>query len=132
MFPRFLSSILLVLFAARSFGAGPFTVTNTNDSGAGSLRQAILDAKKMGGGTIACNISGAGYHTISPLTALPTITETVMIDGYTQPGSSPNTNATTQGINAVLRIELSGAMAPPNSNFDGLIIDAPNCIVRGL
>ncbi|MBC8645683.1 MAG: hypothetical protein H7X85_00860 [Thermoanaerobaculia bacterium] len=26
-----------------------FTVTNTNDSGAGSLRQAILDANGMGG-----------------------------------------------------------------------------------
>src|SRR5690348_3151488 len=29
-----------------------FTVTNTNDSGTGSLRQAITDANSMGGGTI--------------------------------------------------------------------------------
>src|SRR5262249_22919064 len=109
-----------------------FTVTNTNDTGTGSLRQAILDANSMGGGTIQFNISGSGVHTISPLTVLPTITQTVIIDGYTQSGSSPNTNPPTMGLNTVLQIELSGALAPPNSNFDGLIINAPNCIVRGL
>jgi hypothetical protein len=70
MIPRSLPSILLVLFAASSFGAGPFTVTNTNDSGAGSLRQAILDANTMGGGTINFTILGAGVHTITPLTVL--------------------------------------------------------------
>src|SRR5262249_45122670 len=48
-----------------------FTVTNTNDTGTGSLRQAILDANSMGGGTIQFNISGSGVHTISPLTVLP-------------------------------------------------------------
>jgi hypothetical protein len=59
-----------------------FTVTNTNDSGAGSLRQAITDANNMGGGTINFNIPGSGVHTISPLTVLPTIAQTVTIDGY--------------------------------------------------
>ena len=52
-------------------------VTNTNDSGTGSLRQAITDANSMGGGTINFNIPGSGVHTISPLTVLPTITQTV-------------------------------------------------------
>src|SRR5437773_11930452 len=66
-----------------------FTVTNTNDSGTGSLRQAILDANSMGGGTIQFNIPGSGVHTIGPLTVLPTITQAVTIDGYTQSGSSP-------------------------------------------
>ncbi len=42
-----------------------FTVLNTNDSGTGSLRQAILDANSMGGGTINFNIPGSGVHTIS-------------------------------------------------------------------
>src|SRR5436190_15466130 len=40
-----------------------FTVTNTNDSGTGSLRQAILDANSMGGGTITFGIAGSGVHT---------------------------------------------------------------------
>src|SRR5262249_18311313 len=72
-----------------------FTVINTNDSGSGSLRQAITDANNMGGGTINFNIPGNGVHTISPLTVLPTITQTVTIDGYTQSGSSANTNPPT-------------------------------------
>ena len=109
-----------------------FTVTNTNDSDGGSLRQAIMDANGMGGGTINFNILGGGVQTISPLTALPTITQSVVIDGYTQPGSSANTNPPTMGINAVILIELSGALAPPNSNFSGLTINADNCTVRGL
>ena len=107
-----------------------FTVINTNDSGAGSLRQAITDANGMGGGTINFNIPGGGVHTISPLTVLPTITQTVTIDGYTQPGSSPNTNPPTMGINAILQIELSGVNS--GSNFGGLTINALNCTVSGL
>jgi titin len=111
-----------------------FTVTTTADSGVGSLRQAILNsnAATPGPNTISFNIPGTGVHTISPLTALPTITTPVVIDGYTQPGSSVNTNATTKGINAVILIQLSGAMAPANSNLPGLIINAANCTVRGL
>ena len=49
-----------VLLASPAFAA-TFTVTNTNDSGAGSLRQAILDANGNGGvDTIAFNIAGSG------------------------------------------------------------------------
>jgi parallel beta-helix repeat protein len=107
-----------------------FTVTNINDSGTGSLRQAILDANSMGGGTIAFNIPGTGVHTISPLTALPIITQTVTIDGYTQSGAMMNSNPPTMGLNTALRIELSGVNS--GSNFSGLVINAPNCTVRGL
>jgi hypothetical protein len=106
-----------------------FTVTNTNDSGAGSLRQAIADANGMGGGTINFNVPGGGVQTISPLSALPTIIQPVVIDGYTQPGSSANTNPPTEPINAVILIELSGTMA---GNVAGLTINADSCTVRGL
>ena len=105
-----------------------FTVTNTNDSGPGSLRQAIIDANGMGGGTINFNIAGSGVHTISPLSALPPITQHVVMDGYTQPGTSANTNPPTQPINAVLLIELNGTMA---GNVTGLTINAEST-VRGL
>jgi hypothetical protein len=107
-----------------------FTVTNTNDSGTGSLRQAILDANSMGGGTINFNITGSGVHTISPLTVLPSITQAVTIDGYSQPGSSANTNPPTMGLNTVLKIELNGVNS--GSNFSGLSINADNCTVQGL
>jgi uncharacterized repeat protein (TIGR01451 family) len=63
-------------------------VTNTNDSGPGSLRQTILDADANTGQTnsISFNIPGRGVHTIVPLTQLPAITNPLIIDGTTQPG----------------------------------------------
>src|SRR6266404_498351 len=65
------------------------TVSNTNDSGAGSLRQAILDANNTNGlDTIVFQIPGSGVQTITPATALPVITDPVVIDGTTQPGFS--------------------------------------------
>src|SRR5438067_2350340 len=50
-----------------------YTVTNTSDSGAGSLRQAILDANaNAGADTIQFSISTQGsQQTISPTSALP-------------------------------------------------------------
>ena len=64
-----------------------YTVTNTNDTGAGSLRQAIQNANANGGAdTIDFNIAGAGVKTINVMSALPAITGTVVIDGTTQPG----------------------------------------------
>ena len=75
-----------------------FTVLNTEDSDPGSLRQAIIDANanpNVGGlpDEIDFDIPGSGLQVISPLTGLPPITDPVVIDGYTQPGSSPNTAA---------------------------------------
>ena len=113
-----------------------FTVTNTDDTGPGSLRQAILDSNASPppppgtSNLIVFSISGSGVHTIMPATQLPDITQPLEIDGYTQPGSSPNTNPPGQGDNAVILIELSGAIAPPGSR--GLTINADECGVRGL
>jgi CSLREA domain-containing protein len=47
------------------------------------------------------NVSGLEVKTISPASALPTVTETVTINGYTQSGASANTLAT--GNDAVLK-----------------------------
>lgn len=75
--------------------AATYTVINTNNTGAGSLRQAITDANLAAGAdNIVFNIPGAAPHTITLSTALPTITGTVNIDGSTQPaggysGSAP-------------------------------------------
>jgi hypothetical protein len=105
------AAVLAVAAAALGGGlpAATFTVLNTNDSGAGSLRQAILDANgNPGADTIAFAIPAAGVQTIAPATALPTITDAVTIDGYTQPGSSANTNPLGQPDNSVHLIELDG------------------------
>ncbi|MBM2840039.1 MAG: quiC [Bacteroidetes bacterium] len=106
-------------------------VTNTSDSGPGSLRQAILSTNSTAGlplDWIYFNIPGVGPHSIRPTTPLPNITSPVEIDGYTQPGSSPNTSPSTS--NAVLRIELSGLNAPSGS--DGLVLKGGVSTVRGL
>jgi predicted outer membrane repeat protein len=67
-----------------------FIVTNESDGGPGSLRQAIRSANAnpntAGPDAIYFNIPGAGAHTIAPITALPTITDPLIIDGATQPG----------------------------------------------
>ncbi len=112
--------------------ANTFAVVNTNEGGAGSLRQAILDANaNAGADAISFNIPGGGVRTITPASPLPDITDSVVIDGYTQPGSSPNT--VTTGDNAVLLIELNGAnLGGSGTLYPGLHINASNCIVRGL
>ncbi|MGB7989486.1 MAG: DUF4347 domain-containing protein, partial [Candidatus Methylophosphatis roskildensis] len=58
-----------------------------NDGGDGiSLREAILAANNTGGADyIFFNIAGAGVQTINVLTALPTITGAVVIDGWSSP-----------------------------------------------
>lgn len=65
-----------------------FTVTNTNDSGIGSLRQAILNANADTSKLRTINFSiETGVQTIQPLSALPPITVSkTIIDGTTQPG----------------------------------------------
>ncbi len=118
-------------FVATALPAATFTVTNTNDSGPGSLRQAILDANASpGADTIAFNIPGQGVHTISLLSALPALTDDAgaTIDGYTQPGSSPNTLAI--GDNAVIRIELDGGQAEASAH--GFTLRSSSNVIRGI
>ncbi len=107
-----------------------FTVTNTNHSGLGSLRMAIEDANANGGAdSIDFNIPGFGPHTISPTAALPPITDPVTIDGYTEPGTSANSNP--DGNNAVLLIELDGSAA--GGSAQGLFLNnVSGCTIRGL
>jgi hypothetical protein len=98
----------------------PFTVTNTDDSGPGSLRQTLLNANASSGiDTISFNIPGANPHTIQPASALPTITDPVIIDGTTQPGFADTPI-----------IELDGSHTGAGAN--GLHISAGNSTVQGL
>ena len=81
-----LASLALVFVVAVA-PAATFTVTNTSDSGAGSLRQAILDANGAAGlDTIDFNIAGGGPFVITPLTILPGMTGPTVLDATTQPG----------------------------------------------
>ncbi|HWS87865.1 MAG TPA: choice-of-anchor Q domain-containing protein [Pyrinomonadaceae bacterium] len=117
-------------------------VTNTNNSGLGSLRQAIGDANGNDNigpllpDIISFQIPGAGVQTISPRSALPTITEAVFIDGYSQrpclftPAPCSRQNTLAVGNDAVLLVELTGVNAPFGTN--GLHITGGGSTVRGL
>ncbi|HSV61995.1 MAG TPA: hypothetical protein VLH83_01510, partial [Chthoniobacterales bacterium] len=78
------------------------------------------------------NIPGNGVQVISvsTQTALPPITDPLVIDGYTQPGAKPN--ALTAGDNAVILIQLDGMGVSANAPRAGLTIQASQCLIRGL
>jgi hypothetical protein len=130
--PSILAPILCIplLCGAVPAAAATITVNDASDTlhspgcattgtGTCSLRDAITFSNANGGAAaIHFGISGAGVHTISPATALPSITDPVTIDG------------TTQGASATPLIELSGAGAPAGT--DGLTITAGSTTVRGL
>jgi hypothetical protein len=118
-----------------------FTVGNTNDAGAGSLRQAITAANALAGtDTIAFNIAGTGVHTINLLSALPAITGTLKIEGGTQPGTTTSplielNGAGTSGLANGLSINASAAGSTVRfltiNQFpgNGISIQAGNCVV---
>lgn len=110
-----------------------FTVTNTGDSGAGSLRQAMLDAdSSLNPATISFNIAGACPRVIGLSSALPHVTSPIIIDGYTQPGAAVNTDP--DASNATLCVLLK-----PASGTLGSAIQVPasgaasaSLVLRGL
>jgi CSLREA domain-containing protein len=146
---------LLIALVSSGAVAAIITVNSTldiakNDDGNCTLREAITAANTnaasgVAGGecpaggtppvTINFNISGTGcvgspaVCTIALTSAMPQITTTVFIDGYTQPNSSMNTLAV--GNDAVLLIEIDGTNGntAPALSFQGA---AGASTVRGL
>ena len=118
--------MVAVLVSGVAFSAGTtFTVSNTNDSGAGSLRQAILDANaNAGADTIAFAISGTGVHTITPTLVLPTITEAVTIDATTDDSFASNSNrpAIIVDGNNLVADGLTLGAAADGSTIRGLVV----------
>ena len=101
-----------------------------DNSGFCTLRAAISEANALGStDTILFDIPGEGRHTIEPTEALPSIRDPVVIDGYSQPGASPNTNGPEMGLNTVLMIEIDGSIS---GSYSGLLIDAGDTVFRGL
>jgi len=111
--------LCLAVHPARQSTAATLVVSNTLDSGNGSLRQALLNANATAGpDTISFRIPGVGAHTIRLLSALPAVSDPVVIDGTTQPGFA-----------GYPLIELNGASA---GNSIGLRLISSNSVVRGL
>jgi hypothetical protein len=118
-------SLCLLAGSVITAQAATFPVTTVADNGdnvnptAGSLRAAIIDANNtIGADTITFSI-GSGPQTITPASALPSITDPLIIDGTTQPGFA-----------GAPIIEISGASA--GANVTGLSIVAGDCVVKGL
>ncbi len=96
-----------------------------------SLREAITFANSnTGPDTITFNLPGSGVHVMTLASALPAINGAVVIDGYSQPGASVNTQ--TIGTNAVLLVQLS--YGGGGAVFNGLTLAAGSggSTVRGL
>lgn len=123
-------SLAWVLFAVVPAKAATFTVTNTNNSGAGSLRQAMTDANATSGSDTINFSIGSGYKTIAPTSALPPIIHPVIIDATTQPGWSNAPVIEISGHNAgagALGIRITGGSGGGSgSTIKGLIINRFN------
>ena len=126
----------LPFFFVSSVAALSLEVTHTGDSGAGSLRQCILDANAAAGSTtITFNIPQSdpghfgGSYFIRPETQLPALDHGTTIDGSTQPntGNSLGPGVILDG----LVIQSSGNQSG-DSNARGLVIAGNSCSVRHL
>jgi hypothetical protein len=128
-----LSILVASLAAGTAANAATFTVTNVDATGPGSLHQAIVDANgNEGPDEIVFDIpeeqcSAAGVCAIE--TALPAITEAVVIDGTTQPryGTAPANVCATETEPSSMRIEIDGV---GNTLFQ--IDSAEPTTIRGL
>ncbi|MBI4549058.1 MAG: hypothetical protein HY707_13830, partial [Ignavibacteriae bacterium] len=99
-----------------------FVVTTTNDTGDGSFRKAITDANANAGlDMISFNIPPAGPKTITPLSKLPNIVDSVIIDGTTQPGfvDKPMIEINCSSLGPFNALDIF----PGNSTVRGLVIN---------
>lgn len=125
-----------------------YTVTNTSDAtdsnignnicaiagGGCSLRAAIQEANARSGfQTINFNIPGPGVQTIQLTRQLPSLSDLtggVLIDGYSEPGSVPNTDPIAS--NAVINIAIVANGAGGTGAYDTLSVISANNTIKGL
>lgn len=142
-------SVIAVLFVspvALAAAPGVFVVNSTGDGpdagganrngvcaaadGTCTLRAALMEASAyVGHATINFELPGTGVSAITFLTRPPAISNPagITLDGYSQPGSSPNTLQF--GSNARLLVEVRGQ---GTAAFDGLRFTTSNNVIRGL
>ena len=98
-----------------------YVVSNSNDSGPGSLRRAIGESNgdTAQANLITFDLGTSGVPTINLVSALPAITQSVTIDGTTESGYSGSP-----------LVQLNGAGA--GSTASGLVVQADGTTIEGL
>ena len=107
-------------------------VCQTSTAGECTLRAALAEARAITSQHVTINfdIPGSGVrviHVSSPLPAVDNGTAGITIDGFSQPGSRPNTDALID--NAVRLVEIVGD--GPNRH-DGFVVTGSSNVLRGL
>lgn len=150
-YQRLTMGALLIGMSSLSARAAPysslretsFVVSNTHDSGDGSLRQAILDANAHPGRDrvdfdIRSEPGPAQMNVILAEDLLPPITDPVMIDGASQRGYSPEHGPLVEISGTYLNKSCAGVESGVYRDFPGLDIvnnlygDASGTTIRGL
>lgn len=129
-------SVMVPFFAVR---AATFTVTNTADSGVGTLRSAITNANQAGGGTHFITFNLPAPYTIAPVTSLPLLTNSAWINGATQPGYTGAPIVQLSGAPGIihgLHIQsrgggVRGLQISGFTNGTGIILDGPTNTIAG-
>jgi hypothetical protein len=123
-----LVAIILLTGSAMTVRANVFAVTNTNDSGPGSFREAINQANASpGADTISFGILPKhSLKTIVVQTDLPAITETLTINGWSEGGAGytgPPLIELHAGNMRTTNVGLSLSLAASHSLIRGLIVN---------
>ena len=159
---RSILTVALLCPGVTAFGATEVTVNSTNNQNTadaemtlpeailiqnGALVRALTPAESLqvttSAGTtnrINFNISGAGPHYITAPYSEPGVTclqsievSDLIIDGYSQPGSSPNTNPILAANNAAIKIVLDCRdVVPALEDARAVRISGNNVHIRGL
>lgn len=132
----------LALFYLAAFNmaqAATFVVTSTADTNGAScastcsLREAINAANNNpGADNIHFNVSsGSGVRVFAPASKYPALLGPTVIDGYTQPGASANTQAVGSNAIVLIRIDVS-ALPFSNPPATAFTLSGGNSVVRGV
>jgi len=113
---RFCTPLLALVLISSVAWTATYTVTNTHNAGAGSLRQAILDANASIGADVITFGAAMSGKTIKPTAALGSLTEAVTIDGDLNDDNVPD-------------VALDGSLQGGGSGLD---VQANDCVIEGL